>query len=61
MWKIQTPEIKEEIYYSLEYCGLFLEEQIGYCNGTRGPGDLPYTYQHILKAVKTRWKNVAMA
>ena len=27
IWKIVSAQIREEIYYSLEFCGLFLEEQ----------------------------------
>ena len=30
MWKILTTQIREEIYNSLEFRGLFSEEQKGY-------------------------------
>ena len=56
IWKILTVHIKGKIDYSLVSLRLFLEEQKGYCKGTRGTGDLQYTDQHILKESKTRQK-----
>ena len=38
MWKLQIVQIKEEIYYSLEFWGIFPEEQKGYHKGTRMNG-----------------------
>ena len=59
--KILTAQIKEEIYYLLECCGLFPEEWKGYCKGKRWTDDQLYVNQRIFKEVKTRWKNVDMA
>ena len=39
MWKIQTAQIREEIYNSLIIHGLFPEKQKGCCKGTRGTGN----------------------
>ena len=50
IWKIQTSQVKEEIYYSLEK---------GCCKKIRETDDLLFIDQHILKEVKTRQKNVA--
>ena len=61
MWKILTAQIREEIYYSLISCGLFLEAQKGCHKGTRGTGYLLYIGQHILKETKTRTRIVVMA
>ena len=58
IWKILKAQIREEIYYSLECCGLFPEEQKGRYKETRETGDLLYTDQHILKE---RQKNLVMA
>ena len=58
--KIQTEQIREEIYYSPVNCGLFSEKQKRFHKGTRGISDLLYIDQHILKESKARWKNVAM-
>ena len=44
MCNILTALIKEDIYYSLICCGLFLEEQKGCSRGTRGSGGLQYIY-----------------
>ena len=50
-----TSQIKEEIYYSLVYRGLFPEEK-GCCSGIKGIGDQQYIDQHISKETKTRRK-----
>ena len=42
MWKIQTAQIWEEIYNSVLYHGLFLEEQKRYYRETKGTADLLY-------------------
>ena len=60
MWKIQTAQIMEEIYYSLISQRLFFEEQKECYNGTRGTGDQLFMDQYILKESKMT-KNVAVA
>ena len=59
--KILTAQIREEIYDSLTSHELFLEEQRGCRNKSRGTGELLYIDQHIFNESKTRWKNLAMA
>ena len=61
MWKILTSLIREEIYHRLEGHGQFPEEQKGCGKGTRRTNHLLCTDQHIIKKVKTKRKNVAMA
>ncbi len=61
MWKLQTTQIREEIYYSLVSRGLFPGEKKGCHKKSRGTGDLQYIDQHILEENKMRQKNVAMA
>ena len=61
MWKILTAQIREKIYYSLTSRGLFPDEQIGCCKGSRGTAELLYIDQHILNESKTIRKNLAMA
>ena len=61
MWKILTVQIREEIYYLLTSCGLFLEEQKGCRKGSRGTAELLHIDQRILNESKTRRKNLAMA
>ena len=59
MWKILTAQIR--IYYLLISRDLFPEKQKGSHKGTRRTEYLLYIDQHILKEIKTRRKNVAMA
>ena len=61
IWKILTAQIREEIHYSLTSCGLFPDEQKGYCKESRGTVELLYIDQHILNESKNRRKNLAMA
>ena len=58
--KIQTAKIKEEIYYSLVCCELYLKEKKRCHWQTRGTGDLLYIDQHILQENKMRRKNIAI-
>ena len=51
-WNILTAQTMKEIYYSLVYCGQFLEEQKAYYMGTRGTGNFLYIDQHICEAEK---------
>ena len=60
MWKIQTAQSREEIYYLLISCRLFSEKQKGCHKDTRGTEDLQYIDRHILKESKTK-KKFAMA
>ena len=50
---IRTASISEEIYYSLERHGIFLEQK-GYRKGKTETDYLLYTDQHIVKKVKIR-------
>ena len=56
MWKIQTAQI----YDSLISRGLFSAKQKGYHKGSSRTGKRLYIDQHILKEIKTRWKNLAV-
>ena len=49
-------KIREVVYYSLLYCGLFPEELKGCHRGTRGTNDLLNEDQHILKETKHKMK-----
>ena len=57
MLKILTAQIKEDLYYSFEFRGLFLAKQNGRLKGTRETHDLLYIDQHILKASKSKREN----
>ena len=61
IWKILTAQISEEIYNSLISSDYSPYEQKGCCKETRGTGELLYIDQHILKDIKTRRSNLAMA
>ena len=52
---------KGKMYYSLTSYRLFLDEQKGWCKGSRGTAELLYIDQHILNESKTRQKNLAIA
>ena len=55
MSKIQTAQIREEVYYSLTSRGLFSVER------DQRHMRVPPTDQHILNESNTSWKNLAMA
>ncbi len=57
--QIVTVQIKEEIYYLLECCGQFPEQQKGGPKATQGSDD--HRDQRIFKEIKTGWKNLLMA
>ena len=59
MLKIQTAQIREEIYDSLINRELFPKEQKRSCK--EGTGELRFNDKHILKDRKTREKNIDMA
>ena len=46
MWKILTAQIKEEIYYSMEYRGLFPNELKENNGKTRGTWPITYRLAH---------------
>ena len=54
--RVLTTQIREEIYYSLESCNLFLEEQKVWYKGILETNGLFYTDEHIQKEEKTRKK-----
>ena len=61
MWKILTPQIREEIHYSLIRLELFPYKQKGCRKGSRGTAELLHIDQHILNESKNRRKNLTMA
>ena len=61
MCKIQTAQMRKEIYDSLTNHELFPDEQKGYRNGSRVIGVLLYIDQYIFNECKTRRKNLAIA
>ena len=56
MWKLLTGVTADQIYAHLD-----LEEQRGYRKGSRGTNDLLYIDRAVIKEVKSRNKNLAMA
>ena len=58
--KILTPQVREEIYFSLTSRRLFPEEQKGCCKESSGTEELLYMDERILNKSKTRRKNLAM-
>ena len=61
MWKIQTAQMREKIYYLLKSRGLFPDKLKGCRKRSRGTAEFPYIDQHILNESETRRKNLAMA
>ena len=57
MWKILTEQIRENIYYSQIFYGLF-HEQYWRHKRTKGKGNLLYIIQYILKESKKSRKNL---
>ena len=59
IWKIQTSQIKEDIYCSLISRALFPEVQRRCCGRTRGTSDPLYIEPHILKKTEgvSSWCN----
>ena len=56
MWKLLTGVTADQIYAHLDP-----EEQRGYRKGSRGTNDLLYIDRAVIKEVKSRNKNLAMA
>ena len=61
MWKLQTGVIAGQIYSHLDQEKLLPDEQKRYRKGSRGTNDLIYRDRAVIKEVKSRNKNLAMA
>ena len=61
MWKLLTGVIADQIYPHLDQEKLLPEEQKGCMKGSRGTNDLLYIDRAVIKEVKSRNKNLAMA
>ena len=61
VWKLLTGMISDEMYSFLEESNLLPEEQKGYRKGSRGTNDLLFIDKMVLREVKSRKKNLAMA
>ena len=61
MWKLFTGVIAYQIYAHLDQEKLLPEEKKGCRKGSRGTNDLLYIDRAVIKEVKSRNKNLAMA
>ena len=61
MWKLLTGVIADQIYAHLDQEKLLPEEQKGCRKGSRGTNNLLYIDRAVIKEVKSRNKNLAMA
>ena len=61
MWKLLTGVIADQIYAHLDQEKLLPEEQEGCPKGSGGPNDLLYIDRAVIKEVKSKNKNLAMA
>ena len=61
MWKLLTDVIADQIYAHLDQETLLPEEQKGCRKGSGGTNDLLYIDRALIKEVKSRNKNLAMA
>ena len=61
MWKLPTGVIADQIYAHLDQEKLLPEQQKGCRKGSRGTNDLLYIDRAVIKEVKSRNKNLAMA
>ena len=61
MWKLLTGVIADQIYAHLDQEKLLPGEQKGCRKGSRGTNDLLYIDRAVIKEVKSRNKNLAMA
>ena len=61
MWKLLTGVIADQIYAHLDQEKLLPEEQKECRKGSRGSNDLLYIDRAVIKEVKSRNKNLAMA
>ena len=60
-WKLLTGATADQIYTHFDQEKLLSEEQKRCRNGSRGTNDLPYVDRAVIKEVKSRNKNLAMA
>ena len=60
-WKLLKSVIANQIYAHLDQKKLLPEEQKGCSKGSRGTNDLLYIDRAVIKEVKSRNKNLAMA
>ena len=60
-WKLLAGVIAHQIYAHLNQENLLPEKQKGYRKGSRGINDLLYIDRKVIKEVKSRNKNLAMA
>ena len=61
MWKLLAGVIADQIYAHLDQEKLLPEEQKGCRKGSRGTNDLLYIDRAVIKEIKSRNKNLAMA
>ena len=61
MWKLLTGVVADQIYAHLDQEKLLPEEQKGCRKDSRGTNDLLHTDRAVIKEVKSRNKNLAMA
>ena len=61
MWKLLASVIADQIYAHLDQENLLPEEQKGCRKGSTGTNDLLYIDRAVIKEVKSRNKNLAMA
>ena len=61
MWNLLTGVLADQIYGYLDQEKLLPEEQKGCGKGSRGTNDLRYIDRAVIKEVKSRSKNLAMA
>ena len=61
VWKLLAGVIADQIYVRLDQENLLPEEQKGCRKGSRGTNDLLYIDRAVIKEVKSRNKNLAMA
>ena len=61
MWKLLTGVIADQMYAHLDQEKLLPEEQKGCRKGSRGTNDLLYIDRAVIKEVKSRSENLAMA
>ena len=61
MWKLLTGVVADQIYAHLDQKKLLAEEQKGCRIASRGTNDLLYINRAVIKEVKSRSKNLAMA
>ena len=61
MWSLLTGVIADQIYANLDQGKLLPEKQKGCKKGSRGTDDLLYIGRAVIKEVKSRNKNLAMA